>query len=475
MVARWRYSIALGALTASSGAFAQTAPPATPPSGPAFTPNKAPPEGETGEPRRGVGPLAGIGNRLADDGIRIRALLTNDLAGNVRGGADQGTRNVGQFYIGTDLDLNKLVGWKGAKFHFTLYRDYGHGLAKEVTGTFIKQQSIYKNEYTQWHFGLISIEQSLFHDKLDIIAGRLGSTAFYGHIQTGCYFQQGVSCGIPIILNSEAGYSLLPSATWGANVKYKVGQHGYIEAGAFEVNPFIAHTRGLDFSTFHATGYTVPFEMGYGKASFSKFRYPFEIKVGGYLSTATRVDPFYNAKGQSAGLTGTTQRSATALRSGFYVLADKTVWRPDPKRLKSLTLFGGYVQPLEDEEVLDRQIYGGAVFRGIVPGRDRDSLGLLASYLHVSPKEVAYLRDNRIRLGGGGEENPNEFAFEVNYGIAIGRSIRLSPNVQYIVHPDNANLPKINFVPKNVVTFGLRLVINAATLAGMPPLAAQDD
>ncbi|WP_260929273.1 carbohydrate porin [Novosphingobium sp. 9] len=504
MAAPWRRSFALILLAPASPAWAQTASPVSPPAlpqattqgtGPYALPGGAPaakadPTGNTdsakpadddqsasdaGDAKKGIGPLSVIGNRWAHDGIRIRALLTNDVAGNVTGGVHRGTGNVGQFYIGADLDMNKLVGWKGGALHFTLYHDYGRSLAKQVTGTFIKQQGIYKNDYTQWHMGLISIEQKLLHDRVDIIAGRLGSTAFYGHLQSACFFQQGLACGIPAILNSEAGYSLLPSATWGANVKAKVGAHGYVQTGIFEVNPFIAHTRGLDFSIKHATGFTVPFELAYDSGGLAKTRYPFQLKVGGYASTGTRVDPYYNAQGQSAGLTGTAQRSANTLRSGFYILAEKTFWRPDPKSTRSLTAFGGYLQPLENEEVVDRQLYAGLVLRGPFKSRPRDSIGLMGSYLHVSSKEVAYLRDTRLRLGGGGVENPNEYAFEASYGLQIGRSIRLTPNVQYIVHPDNSQLPKITFVPKNMVTFGLRLVVNVATLAGMPPAAATDD
>ena len=35
-------------------------------------------------------------------------------------------------------------------------------------------------------------------------------------------------------------------------------------------------------------------------------------------------------------------------------------------------------------------------------------------------------------------------------------------------------LPKINFVPKNIVTFGLKLTVNLATLYGLPPSSASE-
>jgi porin len=186
------------------------------------------------------------------------------------------------------------------------------------------------------------------------------------------------------------------------------------------------------------------------------------------------ADPFFNAKNQSAGLTNTSLRNATSLRSGLYIMGDQTIWRPDPESLKSISLFGGYIQPLESDEIIDRQIYAGMLLRGPFQGREQDTIGFSATYLHVSAKETAYLNDNRIRLHGGGIENPNEFAFELNYGIQIGNATRLTPNVQYVVNPDSSALPKIAFVPKSIVTFGLTLTMDLARLSGLPAQAASE-
>lgn len=79
---------------------------------------------------------------LADQGIFLRANLINQYARNTRGAVEQGHTNVGQFNIGADFNLDKLVGTSGSSFHFTVYKDYGFGLNHDVTGTFPKQQHI---------------------------------------------------------------------------------------------------------------------------------------------------------------------------------------------------------------------------------------------------------------------------------------------------------------------------------------------
>ncbi len=423
--------------------------------------------GDTNQPS--PGPLAGIGNKLASDGILFRSLLTDEFANIATGGTKQGDTNVGQFYIGTDVDLQKLVGWEGGKFHFTLYHDYGVGASKHLTGTLFKQQDIYKNEYPEWHFGLFAYEQSLLNDKIDIMVGRLGATALYGHLQSNCYFQSGATCGVPTVLNSESGFALLPSATWGGNVKYAITKKTYFQVGAFEVNPTIAPTNGLDWSTKGATGFTVPFEFGYQNSSFQKTRYPTEVKGGFYASTGARTDPYYDAKGTSAALTGTALRTAKTVRDGIYLMSDRAIWRPNPATSQSLTLFGGVAKPLEEEEIVDREIYGGLILRQPFASRPRDTISLAVAWFHVSPRELEYLHDARIHAhGDSDDENPNEVNFELNYGIGIGRSIRLTPNVQYTLNPESSSLPKIAFVPKNIVTVGIKFTLDPASLLGLP-------
>ena len=213
----------------------------------------------------------------------------------------------------------------------------------------------------------------------------------------------------------------------------------------------------------------MPFEIGYQDTNFRKTMFPTELKIGYYASTATRSDVFYNAKGQSAGLTGTKLRSATSLREGVYLMGDRTIWRPDPNELRSLTAFAGIAKPLERDEVIDREIYGGLILRQPFKSRERDTIAFGVSWLHVSPGELDFLHDTRIHLGGpAAYENPNEVNFELNYGIGIGKAIRVTPNIQYTVNPEASNIPKISFVPKNIVTFGLKLTIDVVSLLGFP-------
>jgi porin len=463
---------ALATAAATGGVTAQTAAPsdgtAAGGSAAVATPDTATPDATTKKPKTepASAPLSSLAKKLEDKGIFLRSVLIDQYADNPTGGVSQGHTNVGQFNIGADIDLDKAWGLSGGSFHFTVYRDYGESLNHNVTGTFTKQQYIYKNEFPQWHLGLFAYEQKLLDDKLDVLVGRLGTTTYYGHLQTNCNFQSGSLCGEPRIIVAESGLSLLPSATWGTNVSYKLTPHSYIESGIFEVNPTTSASNGLDFSTAASTGFTVPVEWGWTQTDADATRYTFELKAGGYVSTAPLADPFYNTAGRSRALYGGTARQINSSRDGVYVMGDRMVWRPDPDGPENINVFGGVVQQLEEAEIMRQQVYGGLVWTAPFSGRPRDTVGISVSYFELTPREIEFLRDSRIKAGGTGTNNAHEVAYELSYSFHLARGVDLMPNIQYVVHPDNSGIPKTPVLPKNLLVYGMSLRVDIGSVLG---------
>jgi porin len=403
---------------------------------------------------------------LEDLGINFRGSEIDQWARNPSGGVAEGDTNVGQLQFGADLDLKRLLGIEGGSFHFVIYRDYGQALNQNFTGTFTKQQYIYKNAYPQLHLGLFAYEQKLLDNRLDIQLGRLGSTTYYGHLVTNCQFMSGTTCGEPRMLVAETGLSLLPSATWGTNIKFRSTAHTYIESGIFEVNPTTAPSNGLHFSVNQATGYTVPTEFGWVNTDPNTTPYPFELKAGAYVSTAPLADPYYNTQGLSRGLHGGTAREDSFVRDGVYVMGDRVVWRPDPDRPTSINVFGGIVQQLEVAEIMRQQIYTGFVWTAPSASRPRDSLGLSISEFELTPGERYFLRDARIKAGGSGTNAAHQIAYDLTYSVRLWRGVELMPSLQYIQHPDNSTITKTTTVPANLFVYGIGIRMDLGYMAG---------
>ncbi|WP_433911337.1 carbohydrate porin [Sphingomonas yabuuchiae] len=70
--------------------------------------------------------------------------------------------------------------------------------------------------------------------------------------------------------------------------------------------------------------------------------------------------------------------------------------------------------------------------------------------------------------GGTDRVFPDEGVFEINYGIAASRGVRISPNIQYVVSPDNCAEPRAVQRSGNILAFGLRVSIDGAALLRMP-------
>jgi porin len=415
-----------------------------------------------------TGPLSGIGQSMADKGFRFRIELLNEFAQNPVGGVRQGEDDAGQLRLGGSVDLQKLLGIQGGTFHFGFVRSYGQSLAKDYTGDFAKTQEVYKNLYQQIKGTIFAYEQKAFDDKLDVLVGRLGSTAFYGRLSNTCYFMSGLTCGVPQLLNSETNFTFPTSATWAANVKYHFNEMVSFQTGAYEVDSFDQSTNGYYWPVTHATGVTVPSELQIGDYNLAKSKYPWDVKFGGYVSTAPVVSILYNTKGQLLGQKGGTAEPVDGeMRNGFYVMGEKAVWRgKDPN--KSLAVFGGYEQALDKDEIASTQLYTGAVLTGIVPGRPHDIISGTASYMNITSEELDFLHEARVKAGGDGWNKPNQFGLEFDYSILLFKATRLSPNISYIINPDNSSIPNTKVLPQNEFVFGLKLSFSLGRLLGLP-------
>src|SRR5262249_33795385 len=64
-----------------------------------------------------TGDWGGLRSYLDSNGVTFTFNYTNDFLANVRGGVGPGAVAIGVFQPQLDLDLQKLVGWEGGKFH----------------------------------------------------------------------------------------------------------------------------------------------------------------------------------------------------------------------------------------------------------------------------------------------------------------------------------------------------------------------
>ncbi|WP_040850544.1 carbohydrate porin [Nitrospirillum viridazoti] len=110
----------------------------------------------------------------------------------------------------------------------------------------------------------------------------------------------------------------------------------------------------------------------------------------------------------------------------------------------------------------------GFVLTGPFESRPDDTFGIVGSYIQLGPREVDFLRASRAAAGGTDPVHNAESIFEINYGYKVARGIKVSPNIQYVLDPDNILRPGAAHQSKDILAFGVRLSVELGAVLGFP-------
>ena len=415
-----------------------------------------------------TGPLAPLGRSLADKGIYLRFLAVDEFAGSVSGGQERGVGNSYALPFGTDLDLDRMIGLKGSFIHVSMNVSKGTSLSADHAGNAISFQTRYK-AFQNLRLAALAIEQNLFDGKLNISGGRVSPLTYFNQSNIYCTFQNNSVCFNPAVVPiQDRALGFFPYGTWGGRIKLAPTKGFYVQAGLFEANPSLNSTNGFDWSTRGSTGHQTAVELGFQSAS-PKAHYPWHLRIGGYHNTSDVADPYLNSDHQPRLTAGGTPLQHDG-QAGWYVMGDAVTGHLHGDVKRPVTVFGGMIGSTENYVPFKGQAIAGVILTGPLATRPRDTLGLVGSYIRIGDRQVDYLQASRIATGGTDRVRRGEAIFELNYGMVIGRNVRISPNIQYVVNPDNFLQPRARKQSGDVLAFGLRISVDIAGLLGMPAM-----
>ena len=90
----------------------------------------------------GTGDWFGVRTKLEDKGLEISGGYTAEVWGNTTGGLKRGAVYTGLLDFGATLDLEKLVGWKGASVSTTWLWLSGRDASEDLVGNFLTISNI---------------------------------------------------------------------------------------------------------------------------------------------------------------------------------------------------------------------------------------------------------------------------------------------------------------------------------------------
>ena len=401
------------------------------------------------------------------DGLTFQLNYTSESAGNPLGGLQQGVAYADQILFGVDADLNRIAGIPGGTIHVIGTQRDGRSLARDFIGNSLAPQEIFDgSENTR--LTILTYEQKALDDRLDVEVGRLPAQGAFLVSPLYCNFQNVGVCGSPEIVFNDTGFTFFPTSTYGGHVKYFFDDRTFLHVGAFEVQPKteLASDHGVDFSLSGATGVVVPIELGYTTTA-ANDPFPRNYGIGALIDQSTYNDPVNDSAGGNALLSGLPAQSRFG-RTLVYGRFDQTVWRPDSTATRGVQVFGVASGGTSGRQTQDYQLEAGAVMTGPFTDRPFDTAGFVVTDQRYSALGLANVRAARASLGlGSSDVAANEVLLELNYGIQISPSTRLTPNLQYIVDPDQNNEPFRTRPIPNAFVIGAKLSVDLFTLAGL--------
>jgi porin len=385
---------------------------------------------------------------------------TGEAATNPNGGIKYGAAFAGQLLMGFDLRLDNANSPNTSTIHFVVSNRHGGNLAGTSIGNNTSVQEIYGTQNT--HLALFTFERKT--DRLDIEFGRIPANISFLNSPLYCDFQSNSACGNPTFVFKDSNFTFWPASSWGAHVKGWFSPVMYLHVGAYEVNPDDRSLpgNGFDWNTTNMTGVIAPAELGYS-TTFANDKYPRDYQIGGWYDEGTYADPELDANGNIFNLTGlppATHRGS----SGAFIRFDQMVTRPNLSSQRGLTVFGVGMTSLSGRVTENHYVEVGLVQTGTFRGRDQDTIGLVVNDQHFTDIALDAVRFARVSAGGSPDIPTHETMMELAYGMQLNPAIRISPNLQYILDPDQMAEPfRTTNIPSAFV-IGFKFTLDVPTL-----------
>lgn len=399
---------------------------------------------------------------LADRGVTLSLSYTGEAAANPTGGVSQKSAYSGQVYVGADFDLNRIAGLSGGSVHFAATNRAGKNLAQIALGNNTSVQEIWGTQNT--HLAIFTYEQKLLGGALDIEAGKSQANIHFLTSPYYCNFQTNSACGNPTFVFKNSNFTYFPASSWMAKAKVNFARTWFAHAGIYEVNPNrkLPDDNGFSASFKGGTGFIVPFEAGYASDN-TQDRLPRHVILGGWVDRGEYSDPLRDRNGGIAAITG--QAAAVHKgRSGLYVRFDQALTRPDPKSDRGLTVFGVAMANVSGQVEEDHYLELGLLQTGTFAGRDKDTIGFVINDQHFSDLAMARMNALRVAAGGRADAHRDEIMMELAYGAQISPAVRMSPNLQYILHPDSSGAPTRATAIPDAFVVGFKFTVDVNSL-----------
>jgi len=397
-----------------------------------------------------TGDWGGARSALQARGLDFTIAYVAEAFDVLSGGLFERPSYEGRAEFSLDADLEKLVGWRGALFHVTVFdiHNSGYNVADRV-GSISDPSNI--DAYPTTRLYTLWLEQS-FGDRFSVRIGQLAADdEFFTSDTAGGLLNGTFGWGDVLAANMMNGGPAYPLAVPAVRVMVKPTDQLTVLAAAFSGDPAGPDCFD-DAQRCNAHGLTFSFEGGtlwMGEVQYAvnqgeqAIGLPGVYKLGGWYATADYADQRYGidpATGAVVSLADPSMPDPLFHEGnwGIYGVADQMVWRGMQSSL-SVFLRGGMAP--SDRNLISFYVDGGFGVTGLLPGRPDDVFTFGVAYAKISRDAVALDRDALAIGGPPYAVRDAEIVFEANYAWQIAPWWIVQPDVQYIYHPNGGQNP----------------------------------
>ena len=377
---------------------------------------------------------------MCERGVEFFASYTAEVWGNTSGGIKQGTVYTGLLDFGITIDLEKAIGWQGASVSTTWLWLSGRDASEDLVGNFLTVSNI--AGFSTLRLFDLWFQQNLLDDKISIRLGQLSADSeFFISDYAGLFINGTFGWPAATYLNLPEGGPGYPMGTLGARVALNPVDWFTFQTAAFQGNVFAQNVNG------HGFRWRLDAQTGFTLMNEAQFRWnqrdaetglPGQFKVGAWAQTGQNADALTD--------------STASGNYGFYGIVDQMLFREsstevsspvglskDAKSFKSpvtleksdqgLGWFGRIAFTESDRNFINFYFDTGLTYKGLIPTRDDDTIGLAFAYAQLSNGARNSLSDEGLSPVGA------EMVIELSYQAQLTRWLTLQPDLQYIINP----------------------------------------
>jgi porin len=411
------------------------------------------------------GPLRDLDTALKPYGIRPSFSYTGEVLGNAAGGMRQGAIYDGRVDLGIDADLEKLIGWSGAKFHANAFNNHGDGLSREYVDNLMTVSSIESLNHTRLYE--FWIEQA-FGKNFSLRFGKIAADDEFDTSQYANFFVNS-TFGWPAIsgINLPGGGPADPLTVMGVRAKATLSDELTLLFAMFDGNgpgpgnddPENLDPHGLKFRVSDSPLLMAELQYGYKLGT----SHPGKLKLGAWVHTGSFDDQRYDTLGLS--LADPASNGMPAQHRGDfgpYAVFEQMLVPFDKEGQKGIAVYGRVQASPSDRNQINFYVDGGINVTGFWDARPDDGFAIGFAYAGISPSARGFDQDS-VNFGTPTAVRNYEALIEVAYSAQIKRGWTLQPDFQYVIHPgagaSNPLLPANTQPMANALVFGLRTTV----------------